>query len=214
MTELAEEPTRVLLIRHASNDFVAAKRLPGRTPGVHLNEKGLAEAHAVAERLAAAPLAGVYSSPLERALETAGPIAERQGVPLAVCEALAETDCGEWTGETLESLSQTELWRQIQVAPSCARFPGGESIAEVQARVVAVVAELRSAHPGQTIAVVSHADPIKLLLAFHVGLHMDMFQRFVVAPASISEIAFGPVRPQLVRSNDCAHLGALGSEGS
>jgi probable phosphomutase (TIGR03848 family) len=203
---LGEGSTRVLLIRHASNDYIAAKRLAGRTPGVHLNERGLTEARALAERLATTPLAGVYSSPLERTVETAGPVADRHGVHLEILDALTETDCGEWAGESIDVLSQTELWRQIQVAPSCVRFPGGESMAEVQVRMAGAVAELRAAHPDQTIAVVSHSDPIKLLLAFHVGLHLDMFQRLVVDPVSISELEFGPLRTRLVRCNDCAHL--------
>jgi probable phosphomutase (TIGR03848 family) len=209
---LTEEATRVLLIRHATNDYVATKRLAGRTPGVHLNDRGLAEAEAVAERLQSTPLAAVYSSPLERALETAGPIAQKHGLDCHLMDGLMETDCGEWAGGAIEELSQTELWRRIQVEPSSARFPGGESIFEVQQRMVGAVVELRSLHSGKMIAVVSHSDPIKLLLAFHVGMHMDMFQRLAVDPASISELEFGTLRTRLVRSNDCAHLSSLERE--
>jgi broad specificity phosphatase PhoE len=171
----------------------------------------MAEAQALAERLASSPLAAVYSSPLDRTLETAGPIAALHGVQVQTMQALAETDCGTWTGGSIEELSQTDLWRQIQLTPSCVRFPGGESMTEVQARMVGAVAELRALHPGQLIAVISHSDPIKLLLAFHAGIHMDMFQRLAIDPASISELEFGSVRPRLARCNDCGHLAPLGS---
>jgi probable phosphomutase (TIGR03848 family) len=209
---LAEELTRILLIRHANNDYIATRRLAGRTAGIHLNDQGRAEALAVADRLVSTPLAAVYSSPLERALETAGPIAERHGLPICLLEGLVETDCGEWTGVSLEELSHTELWDLIQSAPSCVRHPGGESMAEVQARMVASIERIREAHSGQRIVLVSHSDPIKLALAFHVGLHLDMFQRLLVDPASISELEFGSARARLVRSNDRGHLQALGNE--
>ena len=209
---MTDEPTRILLIRHGNNDYVKTGRLAGRTPGVHLDDRGRAEAQAVAERLASTPLAAVYSSPLERALETAGPIAERQGLTVRTIEGLMETDCGEWTGASIEELSQTDMWRRIQAAPSCARHPGGESMAEVQARMVAAIEELRVTHPGQRVAVISHCDPIKLTVAFYAGQHIDMFQRLAIDPASISELEFGSIRPRLVRSNDRAHLEANGSE--
>jgi probable phosphomutase (TIGR03848 family) len=208
---LSEASTRVLFVRHARNDYLVSRRLPGRTPGIHLNERGLAEAEAVAERLASTPLAAVCSSPLDRTLETAGRIAERHEVRVQAMDGLMETDCGAWTGESIDDLSQTDLWRRIQAAPSSVRFPDGESMAEVQARMVGALAELLALYPGQRIVVVSHSDPIKLLLAFHIGLHMDMFQRLVVDPASISELEFESGRARLVRCNDCAHLALLGS---
>jgi len=210
---LAEEPTRILLIRHAHNDYIATRRLAGRTVGIHLNGQGRAEALAVADRLALVPFAAVYSSPLERALETASPIAERHGIPLCPLAGLIETDCGEWTGAFLEELSHTDLWRRIQSAPSCARLPGGESLAEVQARMVASVDEIRATHSGQRVVLVSHSDPIKSVLAFHMGLHLDMFQRLTIDPASISELEFGSAQTRLVRANDCGHLQALRNEG-
>jgi probable phosphomutase (TIGR03848 family) len=205
---LSEELTRILLVRHATNDYIDAGRLAGRVPGVHLNDRGRAEAQAVAERLASAPLVAVYSSPLERAMETAGPIAELLGLPVLPVEGLVETDCGEWTGALIEDLGHTEQWGRMQVAPSCARHPGGESMAEVQARMVAVIEELRVSHAGRSVAVISHCDPIRLLVAFHSGLHVDMYRRLVVDPASITELEFGSPQPRLVRSNDRAHLEA------
>jgi broad specificity phosphatase PhoE len=153
----------------------------------------------------------VYSSPLERAIETAGPIADLHAVAVCVLEGLVETDCGDWTGALVEELSGMDQWRWMQVAPSCARHPGGESLAEVQARMVSAVEDLRISHSGQSIAVVSHGDPIRLLLAFHTGLHIDMFQRVAIDPASISELEFGLLRSRLLRSNDSAHLQAIES---
>lgn len=199
--------TRVLLIRHGINDYVKAGKLAGRLPGVHLNAEGQAQATALAERLGSAGIAAIYSSPLERTRETAAPLAERLGLPVQPCADLLESDCGEWAGQPIAELNQTDLWRQIQVCPSAARFPAGESMAEIQARMVRAIETLRAAHPGQTVAAVSHSDPIKLAVAFYVGLPLDLYQRLEIAPASISELMFPPLRPTLVRLNDCAHLG-------
>jgi len=203
---MSDQPTRILLIRHGINDYVKARRLAARTPGVHLNEEGLAQAATLADRLAAASLAAIYSSPLERARETAAPLAERLAFTVQILDGVKETDCGEWTGQSLDELSKLDLWRQVQGCPSLFRFPGGESFAEIQARMVAALEALRAAHPGQTIAVFSHADPIKLAVAFYTGMPLDLFQRLDVAPASISELEFVPCRPRLARLNDCAHL--------
>jgi probable phosphomutase (TIGR03848 family) len=203
---MSDTPTRILLIRHGLNDYVKEHRLAGRTPGVHLNEEGLAQATALAERLASASLAAIYSSPLERACETAEPLAERLALTVQLLDGVKETDCGEWSGQPLDELSKGDLWRQVQGCPSIFRFPGGESFAEIQARVVAALDFVRAAHPGQTVAVFSHADPIKLAAAFYTGMPLDLFQRLEIAPASISELEFVPCRPRLARLNDCAHL--------
>ena len=207
---MSEQPTRILLIRHGLNDYVKEHRLAGRTPGVHLNDEGLAQAAALAERLASASLAAIYSSPLERACETAAPLAERLALTVQHLDGVKETDCGEWTGQLLEELSKDDLWRQVQGCPSIFRFPGGESFAEIQARMVAALEAVRSAYPSQTVAVFSHADPIKLAAAYYTGMPLDLFQRLEVGPASISELEFLPCRPRLVRLNDCAHLKPAG----
>ena len=207
---MSDTPTRILLIRHGLNDYVTEHRLAGRTPGVHLNEEGLVQAAALAERLASASLAAIYSSPLERACETAAPLAERLALTLQLLDGVKETDCGEWTGQPLDALSKDELWQQVQGCPSLFRFPGGESFAEIQARVVVALDFVRVTHPGQTVAVISHADPIKLAAAFYTGMPLDLFQRLEIAPASISELAFVPCRPRLARLNDCAHLKPAG----
>jgi len=197
---------RILLLRHGINDYVKAHRLAGRTPGVHLNEEGNAQAAALAERLASLAIAAVYSSPLERARETAAPAAARLGLTVQLLDGVKETDCGEWTGQPLDDLSQSDLWRQVQSCPSVFRFPGGESFVEIQARMVAALDFVRLAHPGQTVAVFSHADPIKLAVAFYLGTPLDLFQRIEVAPASITELVFEPCKPRLARLNDCAHI--------
>jgi len=203
---MSDPQTRILLIRHGLNDYVKEHRLAGRTPGVHLNAEGLAQAAALAERLGAATLAGIYSSPLERACETAAPLAGRHGLTVHLLDGVMETDAGTWTGQSLDELSKDDLWRQVQGCPSLFRFPRGESFVEIQARVVATVESVRLAHPEQTVAVISHADPIKLAVAFYLGTPLDLFQRIEVAPASITELVFEPCRPRLVRLNDCAHI--------
>jgi probable phosphoglycerate mutase len=201
-----QPPTRILLIRHGVNDYVKKGLLAGRTPGVRLNEDGQAQALSVAERLGGEKIAAVYSSPLERCQETATPLAERLGLELRLLEDVKETDCGEWTGQALEELRKAETWQQVQINPSGFRFPNGESMLEIQARMVAALERLQREHAGQTIAVFSHSDPIKLAVAYYVGMPLDLFQRLDVSPASISELDFTPLRVRLVRLNDCAHV--------
>ncbi len=203
---MSDPQTRILLIRHGLNDYVKEHRLAGRTPGVHLNAEGLVQAAALAERLGSAALAAIYSSPLERACETAAPVAGRLGLTVQLLDGVKETDCGDWTGQPLDELSKTDLWQQVQGCPSLFRFPGGESFAEIQARMVAAVDFIRLAHPEQSVAVFSHADPIKLAVAYYLGTSLDLFQRIEVSPASITELVFDPHRPRLARLNDCAHI--------
>jgi probable phosphomutase (TIGR03848 family) len=190
----------LLLIRHAHNDWVG-KRLAGWTPGIHLNEQGRAEAEALARRLAKVPLAAVYSSPLERTVETATPLAEAHGLPVHLCEPLGETRAGEWTGRSLEELKKEDLWPVIQVYPGGARFPGGESMREVQARIVAQLDAIRDAHGDETVAVISHSDPIRMATAYYLGLPLDLFQRLVISPASVTAFSFGRYGPRLVVMN-------------
>jgi probable phosphomutase (TIGR03848 family) len=162
------------------------KRLAGLTPGIHLNEAGRIQAEALAKRLANLPLAAIYSSPLERALETAQPLAAQHGLQTQVREGLSEVDCGEWAGRDLEDLRNESLWPVIRVYPSAARFPGGESLREARDRVVAVLDGIRDAHQGQVVAIVSHGDSIRLAVAHYAGLPIDLFQRLVISPASVT----------------------------
>lgn len=195
----------LLLVRHAVNDWVG-ERLAGWTPGVHLNEEGRAQASDLARRLAEAPLAAVYSSPLERTLETAQALAGPHGLEVQVREGLGEVRYGEWTGRSLEELRKEELWPVVQVYPGGARFPGGESMRESQARIVAEIDGIRDAHPGQTVVVVSHSDPIKMAVAHYAGVPLDLFQRLSVSPASVTAFAFTRFGPHLLCLNHTASL--------
>jgi probable phosphomutase (TIGR03848 family) len=197
----------LLLLRHALTEHTGA-RLSGWTPGLHLSEAGRAQAKDLAERLAPVPLDALYASPLERCQETAAVLAEARGLKLETLEDLGEVRYGDWTGRELKALTKEPLWKTVQANPSAARFPGGESLFEMQARAVAAVERLRAAHPGQTVAVCSHADVIKAVACHYLGMHLDLFQRVVVGPASMTAFAFGPV-PYLVRLNDTGGNGDL-----
>lgn len=198
--------TTLVLIRHATNDWVHKGLLAGWTPGVHLNQEGRAQAQALGERLAASHLDAVYSSPLERALETAQAVAAPHGLEVQIHEGIGEVQYGEWNGRSLRELVKRPLWRSVQIYPSGTRFPSGESIGEMQARVVAALDEIRSAHPQGIVAAVAHADVIKAATAFFVGVPLDLFQRLVISPASVTVVGFSPFGPRLLRMNDNGEL--------
>lgn len=197
--------TQILLIRHAKNDWVG-DRLAGLTPGVHLNAQGRADAAALAARLAGHRLDAVYASPLERTVETAEFVARPHGLPVRPLPGVIEVDFGEWTGQALKTLREDSLWAGVQFHPSAARFPGGEAVRAAQARAVDAIEGLREAHPKGRVAVVSHADIIRLILAHYVGAHLDHFQRILVAPTSVSVIQLLPDRPFVVAVNDAGRL--------
>jgi probable phosphomutase (TIGR03848 family) len=204
--------TRVLLVRHGDNDALQSGIVAGWTPGIHLNREGRAQAEALARRLAPVKIEAVYTSPLERTVETARIIAAAHGLPVVVRERLGEAHVGRWTGQPLEKLRTRKLWRQVQSTPSTARFPGGESMRDVQARAVAELEELEAKHRQQTIAVISHADVIKAAVAYYIGLHLDLFQRLVIAPASLTVLMLdGPI-PRLECLNDNSHLATVVEE--
>jgi probable phosphomutase (TIGR03848 family) len=198
----------LLLVRHGITDLTAS-RLVGRTPGVHLSPKGQAQAAAVAARTRELPLAAVYSSPLERALETAAPVVSGRALEVQIEPALIEVDYGDWTGAEFKALRRTELWRRVQERPADARFPGGEAMREVQTRAVGGMERLAAAHPKQIVVAVSHGDVIKALVAHAVGLHLDLFQRIVVNPGSITALLVGDRVPRLLRLNDSGDLDDL-----
>jgi probable phosphomutase (TIGR03848 family) len=196
-------PTVALFVRHGRTP-TTGDVLPGRARGLHLSDDGRAQAQAAAERIAAGAATGVaavYSSPLERARETAAPIAEALGLKVAIDRGLLECDFGEWTGRKLKELSKLPEWRTVQRYPTGFRFPGGESFAEMQARMASTVTRLRAAHPGKAIVLVSHADPIKAAVADALGTHLDLFQRIVVSPCSVTAIAYGGDGPVVLGVN-------------
>jgi probable phosphoglycerate mutase len=180
----------VLLVRHGVT-ATTGKILPGRAAGLHLSDDGRKQAEAAALRIA--PLkrvAAIYSSPLERARETALPIARAKRMPIRIDRGLLECDFGEWTGEKLAKLSKRPEWDVVQRHPSAFRFPGGESFTELQARISGALARLVAQHPGRVIVAVSHADPIKAAVAHALGMPLDLFQRIVIGTASITAIAY------------------------
>jgi probable phosphoglycerate mutase len=204
--------TEFLLIRHAVNDWVKTGRLAGWTPGVHLNEEGLAQAAALGERLAQTTLAALYASPLERTVETAEAIAKHHpNLAIQRLEAVGEVRYGEWQGEKLSKLRHEALWQTVQIYPSRAHFPGGEAIRQAQARAVDALETLVARHTNQRIAVVSHSDMIKLIIAHYLGMHVDFYQRLEISPASLSILWLGTDRPTVVRVNDTTHLSSLKS---
>ena len=189
--------TLVLLVRHG-NTPTTGQVLPGRAPGLHLSDAGLAQAARVADRLTGVKLDAIYTSPLERARETAAPTAVATGLSPIQEPGLLEADVGEWTGEALGTLAKLSQWRGLATSPSTFRFPGGESLAELQARVVAVLDRLQAAHRGATVVCFTHSDPIRLALTFALGAHLDAFERVQVDTGSISAIRFSAGAPPLV----------------
>jgi probable phosphoglycerate mutase len=206
-------PTLVLLVRHGQTP-TTGKVLPGRAAGLHLADKGRAQAELVAERIATLQtdkrnVAAVYASPLERTQETAAPIARALGLRVRRSKGLMECEFGDWTGAELKRLYKLPEWRAVQRNPSGFRFPGGESFTEMQTRITSVVDRMRIDHPGQTVVAVSHADPIKAAVAHAMGTHLDLFQRIVVSPCSVSAILYGNDGPIVLAVNSTGDLGAL-----
>jgi len=193
----APAPTLVFLVRHGQTP-TTGKTLPGRAKGLHLADKGREQAANVAERIAplAKNVAAVYASPLERTRETAAPIGKAVGQRVRSNRGLLECDFGEWTGAELKTLGKLPEWKQVQRYPSGFRFPGGESFSEMQVRFNGSVAGMVKTHPGKTVVAVSHADPIKAVVAHAMGTHLDLFQRIVVSPCSVTAILYtadGPI---------------------
>jgi probable phosphomutase (TIGR03848 family) len=199
----------LLLVRHGLTPMTGPV-LAGHTPGVHLDERGRRQAEGVADRLRPVPLAAAVTSPLDRCRETTDAVlAGRDGLVAQVEDRLAEVRYGDWTGRTLKELAKEPLWRVVQVHPSAAVFPGpeGEPLAETQRRAVAAVrdwdARVAAEHgPDAVWLACSHGDVIKALLADALGLHLDLFQRIVVDPCSVSVVRYTDTRPFVLRTND------------
>jgi probable phosphomutase (TIGR03848 family) len=202
--------TTLLLVRHGHTD-AAGKRLTGRAPGVHLNELGRRQAEGLVERLEGVRIDTIVSSPLERCRETAAPLAKARGRAVEVGRAWIEVGYGEWTGRSISQLRRTKLWRRVMFAPTNVRFPGGESLLEVQGRAVDATLDIAARHARGTVVVVSHADVIRLLVAHVAGMHADHLQRLSIDTASITAVSISDGFPRLLTLNDTADLAVLRS---
>lgn len=193
----------LLLIRHGENDYVKTGKLAGHIPGVHLNEKGKQQAQALSEALQKVPLKAVYSSPLERAMETAQPIAESHGLKTVQEPALMDTDVGKWQGRSWRALRLMKAWKIVQHAPSRFRFPEGESFPEAQTRIANALERIIRRHnkPKDIVAVVFHADPIKLAVAHFLGMPLDHFQRLSCDTGSLTALYVSEMGANLIKLN-------------
>ncbi len=193
----------LLLIRHGENDFVKTGKLAGRLPEIHLNERGQKQAVALGEALKDVPIKAIYSSPLERAVETATPIANARKLQIIPEPDLMDTDVGSWQGKSLKILRRTNAWKIVQGAPSRFRFPDGESFVESQVRYVSVLERVIKTHnkPQDIVAVVFHADPIKLVVAYFLGMPLDHFQRLSCDTGSLTALYVGEAGSNLIKLN-------------
>ena len=197
----AEAAAVVLFVRHGQTPTTGSV-LPGRAPGLHLSPEGVEQARRAAERLAALDrVTAVYASPLERTVETAAPIARACRLRVRRSPGLIECDFGRWTGRKLQHLRRRKEWTTVQRHPSGFRFPGGESFAEMQARALDAVAAICARHAGETVVAVSHADVIKAVAAAAAGTPLDLFQRIVISPCSVTAIAYYPNGPVVLTVN-------------
>jgi probable phosphoglycerate mutase len=207
-----KQPTSAiaLLVRHGTTP-TTGKVLPGRAPGLHLSDDGRKQAQATAERIAAIkrrPVA-IYSSPLERAVETAQPLSDLLGLPVQIEPGLVECDFGEWTGAELKNLRRLAEWRTVQWLPSTFQFPEGESFSAMQQRITCTLDRLAAAHLGETFVTFSHADPIKAAVAAVAGVPLDLFQRFVISPCSVTALLRGQGVAHVLCVNTTSSLSEL-----
>jgi probable phosphoglycerate mutase len=193
----------LLLIRHGENEYVKTGKLAGRLPEVHLNERGQKQAQALGEALTPVPIKAIYSSPLERAMETAEPIAISHKLEIIQEPALMDADVGNWQGKSLKSLRLTNAWKVVQQSPSRFQFPEGESFIELQSRIVNCLESIVKKHnkPKDIVAVVFHADPIKLAVSHFLGLPLDHFQRLSCDTGSLSALYVGEMGANLIKLN-------------
>jgi len=203
-------PAVAILVRHGRTPTTGAV-LPGRAPGLHLSDEGRAQAEVAAARISGLrrPPVAVYASPLERAMETAKPIASRLGLRVRSDRGLLECDFGSWTGGQLKTLVRRREWRTIINLPSAFRFPGGESFAEMQARITETIDRLSEKHRGESFVAVSHADTIKAAIAATAGVPLDLFQRLVVSPCSLTVLSRSDAGYRVLCMNSTSDLGEL-----
>ena len=191
-----------LLIRHGETDYNKKMRIAGRLPGVHLNKKGRQQAKVLVDNLASLPIKALYASPLERTMETAAPLAVALQLDVIPMPGLLETDCGEWAGQSTRRLRRLKIWQSVQQRPALFHFPGGEWIGECQHRMVEVIETLRLKHASQdVVACFSHADPIKQVVAYYLGLPLDNFQRLAIDTGSITALQVSDGGSRLIMMN-------------
>ena len=195
------ESTLIILVRHGKTASTG-KILPGRAAGLHLSETGRKEALLAAQRLSKlTKVSAIYASPLERARETAAPIAKLLNQKVLINKGLLECDFGDWTGKELSKLMKLPEWSTVQRVPSIFRFPNGESFTEMQTRITTTLDEIRNKHKGGIVICVSHADPIKAAVAHAMGTHLDLFQRIVISTCSISAVSYSTYGPVVLTVN-------------
>ncbi len=200
--------SRVMLIRHAHTDAVG-RWLTGRAPGVPLSATGIAQADRLGRRLAIRyRLSAIYTSPLERARRTADAIARHQACDLHGCDNLSDIDFGSWTGLTFEELDKDPAWHTFNRARGSAVVPGGERPADVQRRIIETIARIAAAHPGETVAIVSHADLVRSALLHYRGLPLDLYHRIEIDPASVSAVLWSPTQAHILYVNDTSFAAA------
>jgi probable phosphomutase (TIGR03848 family) len=199
----------LFLIRHALT-AQTGRILYGQTPGVDLDDRGRAQAERLAERFASVRLTAIYSSPLDRCTQTVEPLATAKRLRVSLAPDLIEMDTGAWTGRTLPQVRRTKLWRVVQTEPSLFRFPGGEGFVEAETRAVAAVDRIARKHPRGRVAVASHGDIVRIVLAHLLGTPLDDFQRIVVDTASVSVVVIDGGQRRVVLANDTGGLERFG----
>ena len=193
-------PTTFYFIRHAAHGLLG-RVLAGRMPGVHLSPEGRTQAETLAQTLSHLPITAVYSSPLERAQETAAPLARALGQEVQICTEIQEMDFGEWMGAPFDTLEGDPHWSYFNMYRSGTGAPSGERMLEVQARMIAAIDRLRQVHPEEHVALIGHGDPIKAALAHFLGVHLDLFQRIEISPASVTTVEIADWGPRVLYVN-------------
>lgn len=192
--------TTFFLVRHGLTAHTG-QRLTGRSPGVPLSEEGLRQVKATAAALAQQRIRALYSSPIERTMQTAEVVSERLRLPVEVDDRIIEVGFGSWSNRSFKQLRRTRMWQVVQRFPSAARFPQGETLRAVQARAVDALEDLRRRHPRSAVCCVSHADVIRLAVAHYAGVHIDHFQRIEVSPASVTVLRVSDAGPRVLAVN-------------
>ena len=196
----------LFLVRHGLT-AQTGHRLYGRATGIDLDARGVAQANELIERFEGVRLTAIYSSPLERCVQTVVPLADARKLDVRTDESLLEMDAGDWTGRTLAQVRRTAAWRTVQRTPSAFAFPGGgEAFPDAQARVVAGIDRIARRHRAGAVVVASHGDIVRIALAHYAGAPLDEFQRIVIDTAGVSVVLLGSDRPHIVLVNDTGGL--------